>query len=128
MNFHPLHWLTQICALGFVFAAAVSCGAEVKIPETFLPAEGKLHAVLQTGVSGTFQAVPAREAIAALCRQLPVNHVYERANPKPVATTFSGTFKDTPFRTALFQIARTTHITVEWAERPDGGKLLRVRE
>lgn len=127
MSRNPFRAFLRISALGVAFVAADSLAAEPKIPQTFLPAQGKLREGLQTPVSGTFQATPAHEVIAALCRQLPANNVYKRDISKPAAT-FTGTFKDTPLRTALFRVAQATHITVEWAERPDGSKLISVRE
>lgn len=101
---------------------------EPKIPDTFLPAPGKLREVLQTPVSGTFRAAPPVEVVAALCRQLPANHVYKRKPGKAPAPNFTGTFKDTPLRTALYQVAQATHITVELTDRSDGTKLLSFRE
>ena len=131
----PTEFCTDTRALKRVFLfitafvlVAAAFAADPKIPNTFLPASGKLREVLQTPVSGTFRAAPPMEVVAALCRQLPANHVYKRRPGKAPAPNFTGTFKDTPLRTALYQVAQATHITVELTDRSDGTKLLSFRE
>ena len=126
MRHKSFNSLVRIATLSF--ATVVALAADPKVPDNFLPANAELRRVLETPVSGVFKAAPANEVIAALCRQLPANHVYKHDTRKPTAPTFTGTFKETPLRTALFQVAKTTHVTIEWATRSDGIKIISVRD
>ncbi len=60
--------------------------------------------------------------------QLPVNHAYGWQRSKLPILNFTGTFKNTPLRTALYQVCQATHITVELVDRDDGGKFLSFSE
>ncbi|MEO6754015.1 MAG: hypothetical protein ABIP85_19725 [Chthoniobacteraceae bacterium] len=115
-------------ALWLAFSSVLVLAADSNIPDTFLSAPGRLREVLKTPVSGTFRATPAPEVIASLCRQLPANNVYKRDIAKPAAPTFTGTFKDTPLRIALYQVTQATRITIELVDRGDGSKLISAHE
>ena len=128
MGHRPLAMTLLDAVVCVALLGALGFAADPKIPDTFLPAPGKLREVLQTPVSGTFRAASPMEVVAVLCRQLPANHIYKREPGNAPAPNFTGTFKDTPLRTALYQVAQATHITVKLTDRGDGTKILSFRE
>lgn len=98
------------------------------VPVTFLSQAGLPIEALQTPVSGTFQATPARDVVMALCGQARVNYNYSGNVEGRPAPTFSGTFTEVSLRAALFEVAYRTHIHVRWDELPEGAKFLSVSE
>jgi hypothetical protein len=107
----------------FLLALLVSIAfaADPVVPDPFLRMPKKFRNILEVPVSGTFREASPHEVIDALCRPLHVNFTYQSRDPsRPVSLTFTGTFKDTPLRTALYQVVQATRIKVALVDGGDG--------
>lgn len=110
-----------------VIGCALYAADPPNVPADFLasglPAVNK---ALQTPVSGEFHNATFREVFGHLNKQAHFNSVvkFERLGAPVKVPTFTGTFKDTPFRTALFQLVSATSMKAALNTNPVDGRLL----
>lgn len=108
-------------------AIASASAAEEEVPKSFLVvSDVRIQKALETPVSGEFRETKASLVFDALFRQLPANFVF--ASSRPAAPTFTGSFTNMPFRTAVFRVATATGYTLELTTRPDGSQVISVHD
>jgi hypothetical protein len=110
--------------LSVVLGGSCAFAAEPAVPETFLPATGYLRQVLDQPVTGTFNKASVEEVIEYLRirHKIRVNMTIKPGTaPLPL---FTGTFEDTPFRTALYKLTQEAGIKATLEDRGDGAVMV----